>query len=209
MSKTCTYVAAIAMLSAALALGMWSEHRPLETLYRPLSDIPSDLGRWHMVADQPLDPGAEKQLKASSYISREYSNGGTKLGLFIAYYAVQRAGESMHSPKHCLPGAGWDISQHETVSLSVFGTTVPINRYDIQKGPEHATTLYWYQSRDRIVANEYKAKLMLGYDALTSGRTAGSIVRIMSGNNDATETELEAFARLIIPEMQRCLEPRK
>jgi EpsI family protein len=208
MSKTLTYIAAIGMLSSALALGTWSEHRPVERLYRPLSDIPSTLGPWHVTADQPLDVSAEKQLKASSYISREYSNGHTKVALFIAYYAVQRAGESMHSPKHCLPGAGWDISQHETVNLRVSGKTVPINKYDIQKGPEHATTLYWYQSRDRIVANEYKAKLMLGYDALANGRTAGSIVRIMSGNNEASETELKAFAELVIPEMQHCLEPR-
>jgi EpsI family protein len=113
----------------------------------------------------------------------------------------------MHSPKHCLPGAGWDISQHETMALQLPGRTVPINRYDIQKGAEHALTLYWYQSRERIVASEYQAKVVLAYDALTKGRTAGSIVRIISPNSDGCERDLEAFAKLIIPEMERCLAP--
>ncbi|MBV9267436.1 MAG: EpsI family protein [Acidobacteriaceae bacterium] len=205
MRKTGTYIVAIGMLSAALGLGTWSDRRPVESLHRSLEQIPAQLGPWHVVAQLPLSAGAEKQLKASSYISREYSDGRTTLSLFIAYYAVQRAGESMHSPKHCLPGAGWDISQHETVKLPLNSAIVPINRYEIQKGSEHATTLYWYQSSDRIVANEYVAKVLLGYDALTKGRTAGSIVRIISGTNEVSEKQLEAFAKLVIPEMQRCL----
>jgi hypothetical protein len=35
---------------------------------------------------------------------------------------------------------------------------------------------YWYQSRNRIVANEYLGKILLAKDTLLTGRTAGSIV---------------------------------
>jgi EpsI family protein len=207
MRKSGMYVATLGMLSAALALGTWSQHRPTESLFRPLQEIPVSLNGWHSVQEQQLTPSVENKLRASSYLSRTYSNGQANLDLFIAYYAMQRAGESMHSPKHCLPGAGWDISQHETVDLALPGRTVEVNRYDIQKGTEHATTLYWYQSRDRIIANEYSAKVMLAFDSILKGRTAGSIVRIVCPNNRESTIEAEKFARLIIPQMQKCLDP--
>jgi EpsI family protein len=208
MRKSVLYVATLGMLTTALALGTWSQHRPTESLYRPLQDIPATLGQWHLVQVQQLTPSVEDKLRASSYLSRTYSNGQTNLDLFIAYYAVQRAGESMHSPKHCLPGAGWDISHHETLDLPLAGRTVEVNKYDIQKGTEHALTLYWYQSRDRIIANEYSAKVMLAYDSILKGRTAGSIVRIVCPNNTQSTVQAEKFAKLVIPQMQKCLDPR-
>jgi EpsI family protein len=201
------YFATLAMLTSALALGTWSQHRAIESLYRPLQEIPTTLGQWHDVAEGELTASVRQTLRASSYLSRTYSNGETNLDLFIAYYAVQRAGESMHSPKHCLPGAGWDISHHEEVPIALPGRTVTVNRYDIQKGAEHAVTLYWYQSRDRIVANEYEAKAMLAYDSIVKARTAGSIVRIVCPSQSSDKLQAEDLARLVIPQMQKSLEP--
>jgi len=44
---------------------------------------------------------------------------------------------------------------------------------------QRALVLYWYQSRDRVIASEYIGKVLLVRDALFSGRTSGSIVRIV------------------------------
>lgn len=202
--KTALLVATLGMLTAALALRAWSLDRPTETLAQPLQRISSSLGGWHLVSEHELTPGVRNSLRATSYLARTYSDGRTTLDLFIAYYAVQRAGESMHSPKHCLPGAGWEISGHEELSLRVPGETAIVNRYEIQKGSEHALTIYWYQSRNHIIANEYRAKALLAYDSIFKGRTDGSIVRIVSPDGPQSEHAAEEFAKLVIPEMRKC-----
>lgn len=208
MRRSGLYVATVGMLTAALAFGTWSERRPTEPLYRPLEEIPTTLGPWHAIASQQLTASVQEKLKATSYLSRSYTDGNTTLNLFIAYYRVQKAGESMHSPKHCLPGAGWDISRHEDVNLSAGNQTVTVNQYDIQNGPAHELTLYWYQSRDRIIANEYRSKMMLAYDSIVKGRTAGSIVRIICPNTPEAARVARNFAQLVIPEMHKNLSPQ-
>jgi EpsI family protein len=107
-----------------------------------------------------------------------------------------------------LPGAGWDISNHEDITVHTSQATAVVNQYDIQNGATHELTLYWYQSRDRVIANEYKAKVLLAYDSMVNGRTAGSIVRILSPQTPAAANGARQFAELIIPQMQKCLSPR-
>jgi EpsI family protein len=203
--KSALSAATIAMLTTALLLRGWTLHRAESRFDRPLVAIPSHLGVWHLTAEQELPPGVQGKLRATSYLSRTYTNGPITLDLLIAYYATQRAGESMHSPKHCLPGAGWDISGHQEIAVTSPGYTAVINRYAIQKGAQHAATLYWYQSQDRIIASEYKAKLVLAYDSIWRGKTDGSLVRIVFSEGPEQERAAEEFAKLMIPEMQKCL----
>ena len=65
-------------------------------------------------------------------LSRAYGKDSKELDLFIAFYAQQRAGESMHSPKHCLPGAGWEIWQHDSALVLTGGQQYEVNKYSIQ-----------------------------------------------------------------------------
>lgn len=127
------------------------------------------------------------------------------LGLFIAYYAEQRAGESMHSPKHCLPGAGWEIWKYATVRVPLEHGNVPANRYSIQNGTSRALVLYWYQSRSRIIASEYMGKIMLIRDALINRSTAAAIVRITLADEPGALQSAVEFASKSIPELQFCL----
>ena len=126
------------------------------------------------------------------------------LELFIAYYAQQRAGESMHSPKHCLPGGGWEIWKQDSELLTVRGKQFEINKYSIQNSGSRMLMFYWYQSKTRIVASEYIGKLLLARDTLLSGHTSGSIVRIMLPDSPAISNEGLAFATRLIPEVERC-----
>ncbi|MBI2683449.1 MAG: EpsI family protein [Acidobacteriales bacterium] len=122
--------------------------------------------------------------------------------LFVAYYRVQKAGESMHSPKNCLPGSGWAPLVNDTVVLtkSPEGRDLPVNRYVIEKSGERALVLYWYQAGHRVIASEYWGKIYLVWDAMRTGRRDGGIVRIIvplykgQTEDDATKSGL-AFAR--------------
>ena len=110
----------------------------------------------------------------------------------------------MHSPKHCLPGGGWEIWQLGSSTVPVNGRDVPINKYSIERSGVRNLMMYWYQSKDRIVASEYLGKLMLVKDTLLTGNTSGSIVRITLPDTPGAEEQGQRFAVQLIPQVQRC-----
>ena len=110
----------------------------------------------------------------------------------------------MHSPKHCLPGSGWEIWKHGSALVPVRGAQFEINRYSIQNSGTRMLMYYWYQSKTRIVASEYLGKLLLARDTIMTGQTAGSIVRITLPDTPAANQEAVAFASKLIPSVERC-----
>jgi len=125
--------------------------------------------------------------------------------MFTAFYAQQRAGDTMHSPKFCLPGAGWEFEDMRTITLNLHGSKVAVNRVLVQRGGEHQLMLYWYQSPTRIVASEYQNKFFLVWDGLVHGNQGGSIVRVMLSDAPDAEAEAVNFATNLIPQMRRSL----
>ena len=85
----------------------------------------------------------------------------------------------MHSPKHCLPGAGWEIWDYGSLDVAANGRNYTVNNYAIANSGQRMRVLYWYQSKGRIIASEYMGKILLARDALFQNSTAASIVRII------------------------------
>ena len=127
-----------------------------------------------------IGPGAYKKNvnRQSASISQPSSNTGP-LWLYVGYYESQRTGSTYHSPKNCLPGAGWQFVKSEHVRVRLGGSTEQIiNRVLIQKGLDQQIILYWYQDRGRVIASEYWAKGYMIWDSITKNRTDGSLVRV-------------------------------
>ena len=193
-----------ALLGATIGLTSAVARRVPEQLALPLEGIAADISGWHAIHDTALNPATVKTLDATSYLSRVYERAGSNLELFVAFYSQQRAGESMHSPKHCLPGSGWEIWRHDSAPVSVEGSQVEVNKYSIQHAGDRMLMFYWYQSKDRIIASEYMGKLLLARDAFSTGRTAGSIVRISIRDIPGADADGIAFASKLIPQVRRC-----
>ena len=121
-------------------------------------------------------------LKLDDYFLADYLKDRTDyINLYVAYYASQRAGESAHSPRSCIPGGGWriqSISTRAVEGVMVEGIPHTVNRLLIQKGEEKQLVYYWFQQRGRFIANEYMVKWYLFWDALTRDRTDGAMVRV-------------------------------
>ena len=194
---------AVLLLGTTLLSGL-TARRVAEPLAVPLNQIDSKIEGWTAAGDQALPAPTLHALAPTSYLVRTYRKDQSLLDLFIAFYAQQRAGESMHSPKHCLPGAGWEIWKHDSAFIPVRGKQVQINKYSIQNAGTRMLMFYWYQSKTRIVASEYLGKILLAEDTILSGHTAGSIVRIMLPDTPATNADGMAFATRLIPEVERC-----
>jgi EpsI family protein len=195
-------VATALMLAGTLAVSLSAGDRAPEPLKRPLDQIPANIQGWEgSQGPNPTDRELEL-LAATSYLSRTYRKQGRALDLWIAYYALQRAGESMHTPKNCLPAAGWEISNYDSARIPLDGRMEKINKFTVQNGENKVLVLYWYQTGDRVISNEYKGKIFLLWDAITKRRTNGSIVRITLPDTPQAARDGLSFAAAIMAQMR-------
>ena len=148
---------------------------------QPLDSFPDQIGPW-ISTDVSIDKAVLDVLGSGDFLLREYraqNNDAPLVDVFIAYFASQRAGDTIHSPQHCLPGAGWLPMENRRVTLSFPGhAPFPANRYVVAKGDSRQLVLYWYWAHDRGVASEYWAKFYLVKDAMQMNRSDGALVRI-------------------------------
>jgi len=165
----------------------------------PLQSFPHELRAWTSY-DVPMEKDVLDILGPGDFLLRVYQNQEQKqppIDLFIAYFPSQRAGDTIHSPQHCLPGAGWTPVENKRIPLSVPGhAPFPVNRYVIAKGDARQVVLYWYWAHDRGVASEYWAKYYLIADSIRMNRTDGALVRITTPMYQG-ETVDDAAARIM------------
>jgi len=162
-----------------------------------LHALPLQLGDWHSRGEQHFDRDTERVLQADSYILRTYTRGAVPLSLFVAYYASQRTGHTIHSPLNCLPGSGWTWVDREQRNVTVgSGRTITISHNIASLAGQSVAIDYWYQSRDRAVVSEYSNKLLLIADSLQLHRSDGAIVRVtapLAGDSALVQREVLAF----------------
>src|SRR4051794_379662 len=164
-----------------------------------------EIDHWSGTAAARLSDAVESRLLATNYLTRIYRRNERQMSLLITYYSQQNSGESMHSPRNCLPGAGWEAWDYKTIMVPVGSRKEIVNLYSIQKDGQRMQVLYWYQSRSRIVANEYAGKAWLVWDGLTMRKTGGALVRLMMADRAGSVDEEVRFAARLIPEVQHCL----
>ena len=147
-----------------------------------LSAFPLQVGEW-TGRDVAIADATRKILGDGEFLHRIYvsSSGITPVDFFLAYFPSQRTGSTIHSPKNCLPGAGWvPVDSIHLPLKKPDGQTIVVNRYVIAKVTDRQLVLYWYQSHGRVVASEYWAKFYMVGDAIRLNRSDGGLVRVMT-----------------------------
>jgi EpsI family protein len=138
------------------------------------------------------------------------SSRGAGFTLYVGYYDRQTQGRTIHSPKNCLPGSGWEPLASRAATVATAAGAVTANRYLLQNGRQHALVLYWYQGRGRVAWNEYGVKWDLLRDAALRRRSDEALVRIVVPVQD-TEADAARLAReiaaAIVPAVARALPP--
>ncbi len=171
-----------------------------------LKEFPSRIGDWVLLKEQQIDEKSMAVLKVDDYIVRTYSNSsGETISLYIGYFNSQKEGKTNHSPRQCLPGAGWSPIETTSVMLDLApGKTgqIPANRYLMQKGDEKEIFLFWYHGRGRQIADEYMTKAYLIWDSISRNRTDGALIRVnarASSNPDEAVRKQVEFIRSFYP----------
>lgn len=144
------------------------------------------------VGDERLDTDTERVLQADQYLLRSFESGGLPVDVFVAFYGSQRSGHTIHSPLNCLPGTGWTWAQRDRESIPTSGgATMTVNRNIATRNGDSLLVYYWYQSRGRVTASDYRNKLLLVRDAALLHRSDGALVRVTTpwplGSTDSGE----------------------
>lgn len=175
-----------------------------------LRSFPLTMEEWSG-RDGTLDTDVLQVLKLSDYMVTRYRTPDNPIPveLYVAYYESQRTGASIHSPRACLPGGGWQIEQftrREIPGARADGSALPVNRVVIGQQGEKALVYYWFMQRGRYLTNEYQLKFFLVWDALTKNRSDGALVRVMVPVPEGTRLEdaerrLDSFVKIAEPKL--------
>jgi EpsI family protein len=149
----------------------------------------------------------------NSYVMRSYGGPGTPaFTLYVGYYESQAQGRTIHSPRNCLPGAGWESLAFGRAVVATAAGIVTLNRYMIQREDQRAIVLYWYQGRGRVESSEYVVKWDLLRDAALKGRSEEALVRVVVPVVQSEEDALrvaEEVAKAVIPAVDQALPGRE
>ena len=194
------------MLATALVLQAHSRSESFPPR-ASLSSLPSQIDGW-TGTDGVLDQQTLDILGPGEFLMRDYEDASQPqpwINLYIAYFPTQKTGDTIHSPNHCLPGAGWVPTSREMIQITrPDGTSFPVNRYVVSKSGERQLVLYWFQAHGRAVASEYWAKYYLVSDSVRMNRSDGGLVRLMTPmlggeSPDAAEARIMKLGSQLLP----------
>jgi EpsI family protein len=131
----------------------------------------------------------------TNWVARAYiRDSAVAFTTLVSYYDRQTQGRTIHSPRNCLPGAGWEVLSPGVRTLASSGGDQTVNRYILKNAGSTAVVYYWYQGRGRVVANEYAVKWNLLRDAALKGHTEEALVRVVVPVQTGTASGAEAAA---------------
>jgi EpsI family protein len=204
--------AAILGVGCVLLFGVHLQH-PVR-LERPLRSMPLKLAG-AIGTDRDVSAAEQQVAGMSDYLFRIFRRDSVPLfSVYVGYYESQTTGRTIHSPKNCLPGAGWQALESGSRTLVVGGAPVTVNRYLLANGPARALVYYWYQGRGRVAHSEYRVKWDLLRDAARYGRSEEALVRVVvpipreAGRADGiskAEEIARAAAAELIPRVEQVL----
>ena len=160
-----------------------------------------------------MEAAIVKKLDVTDYLVCSYRRAEPRdlVNVYVGYHESQvrklggAASTAIHPPRHCLPGSGWDIIDSGTTPLDVAEGAEPVavNRLIIAKGETRALVYYWYQSRGRVIAEDWKKIVYQFWDRATKHRTDGSLVRftvpVLRGNIEHADAAFVSLASWIVP----------
>ncbi len=207
------FVVTLVLLGGSLAASQGIDFRETVPPARSFAEFPTRLGDWVGKRDW-MEEKFIKELDFSDYTIIDYQDAaGRAINFYVAYYASQRKGESIHSPETCLPGGGWEFQQAGTVELTSKdrrGSPMRVNKALLVKGDSRQLSYFWFPQRDRVLTKAWQLKVYNFWDAILTGRTDGALVRVVTPLYPGEEIEdanrrLMAITKELVPVLNQFL----
>ncbi|HEB26589.1 MAG TPA: VPLPA-CTERM-specific exosortase XrtD [Porticoccus sp.] len=178
------FVVSFVLIVAALVGGQFLETREeLEPSRSEFKQFPLYNQKW-IGREGSIEDRVLGVLKLTDYLMANYRIKSSPLpvNFYMAYYQSQRQGASIHSPRTCIPGGGWEfkgLTQQVIPGVNhMSGAPLEVNRVLIRKGSSAQIVYYWFEQRGRNITNEYEAKWYVFWDSLMDNRTDGALMRV-------------------------------
>jgi len=202
------YLPASVLGAGCLLIGTTTQQKDMP-LAAPLASLPQVVAGYQG-ADRVLSAEERRVAGVSAYLFRAFTREGPQpnFTLYVGYYDQQLQGKTIHSPKNCLPGSGWEVISSSEERLPTPMGPVSVNRYVLVNEHRRAVVYYWYQGRGRVEGNEYRVKLQLLRDSAFRGRSDDALVRVVVPvtSNDSSAAVLgRKVSAELVPELFKVL----
>jgi exosortase D (VPLPA-CTERM-specific) len=205
------WVALVLVALAAVANNFTPERQLIKPERKEFLDFPLSVegyrGQRERLSSVELDV-----LKLDDYIYANFRDQANRsINFYVAWHDIQGRGTvSTHSPRSCMPGGGWNITEFDEKILDGLGPDggpLPVNRAVIKKGEQAQVVYYWFHQRGRMLTNEFAIKWFIFYDGMTRKRTDGGLVRFVAPLQPGEAIEdvdlrMVQFIRAINPRLQ-------
>lgn len=190
----------------ALMLGAWwymSDHHDRATvLGAPLKDFPAQVGDWRVIRHSEFDKPTLDVLRPTEYLAVRYQRAdGALADLYVGYHDGARKAGPLHSPKNCLPGAGWFEVSSGPLRIDLPGGGMDIVQAVYQNESSTELFLYWFQVGGEIISSEWKLKWREVVNSVEKGRRDASFIRVSVPikDKDKARAQAEDFVKSVHP----------
>jgi exosortase D (VPLPA-CTERM-specific) len=206
INKKPIFVSAFLILIAAastLSLRNYDEIIPDRESFH---SYPLNISGWQG-QPRPMENRIQDILGLTDYFTADYIKGTDKIDVYYGYTDSQLEHFVPHSPKACIPGGGWEISEANIHTITGTGDEpLKLTRLVISKGEFDMLVYYWFRQRGRDLESEFPMKFALLYDSITKHRTDGALVRYITpvtGSIEEADKKLADFIKLNYPILPR------
>ncbi|NLW81396.1 MAG: EpsI family protein [Desulfovibrionales bacterium] len=202
------YIVLLVLLSGA---GLYINfHQDLMVpLAKPFGDFPPTHSGWRMVGQSTLSENVMKVLMPTEYLARRYTaENGAIVDMYLSFFDGGPDSGRIHSPKHCVAGAGWTELSSQRIVLGLGGEDVNLVRSVYAKGTMREIIYYWFAMRGRTMSDEYSLKVAEITGSIFHRRRDQSFIRISLMTQDkiqAGQNTLETFLRDFYPVIREYL----
>ena len=201
------YALVILLLSTAVYM-TYNPRELLEPEGQALQNFPSQVGEWRSVSNTLFDAPVLNVLRPTDYLMRVYTNrNGDNLGFYVGYHNGGPNSGPIHSPRNCLPGAGWFPMENTEMEIPTGNGNVRLVRAEFAKDSEQMTCYYWYQVQDETLTQDFALKLSEFKRMVFDRRKDASFIRIdfMKINHEKSDELVKNFLQETVPILKQYL----
>jgi len=197
------------VLLAVMGLYMALHRDQVVPMARPFSEFPASYEGWRMVGQSTLSQNVMKVLMPTEYLSRRYmADSGAIVDMYLSFFDGGPDSGRIHSPKHCVAGAGWTELYSQPMTIDRGGEKVNLVRSAYAKGESIEVIYYWFAMRDKTISDEYSLKLAEITGSMFYSRRDQSFIRIsvlVGEDTEQAEERITNFLRVFYPVIREFL----
>ena len=200
------YIPVIVMMAVALVGSVAFARKPDNiTAKANVSEIPTQRGDWKLYRTIDLDENVMAQIRAHSYVDREYTNrSGQRVELLVVYRRYGRR-EFAHRPELCFPAAGYTITYKGKTTLPYAGREVPAVHLKANGQVGRTNLSYFFASGKKTEEDFLQQQLWMAFERLIPNKNGWTFIRLQSPTVTTDEDALAAqkdFMRTFAPAIE-------